>query len=140
MDSKKKIIEMLNEDLGDELASIIQYMWHHVMVAGPSAPGAKEEFMKAARDEMKHAEMLAEKVNYLGGVPTTKHEEIRVGGDLKKMLSDNLEHETRAIARYKKQIASAAVESEPAIRHMLEEILEDEEDHADIWQTMLEGL
>lgn len=132
---KKKIIEMLNEDLSDELGSTIQYMWHHVMCEGMASAGVRQDFLKTAMDEMKHAEKLAEKVNYLGGIPTTRVSEVKVGGDLNKMVKDDLDGEQRAIKRYKEQVL--ALEDEPAVRHLLEELLLDEEDHADLWMALL---
>lgn len=133
----KKIVEVLNKDLGDELAAIMQYMWHHVMAEGMESPEIAELFKKTSIDEMKHAEKLAERIDYFGGVPTTKPSEIKMGGNLKKMVRDDLAAERGAIKNYKEHIKLCVQESDPVTRLMLEEILTDEENHEYLWRTVL---
>ena len=133
----KKIIDALNLDRAFELAAIVQYMGHHYEAEGLESPSVIEIFKKTSIDEMKHAEMLAEKIVYLGGVPVQKPTEIIMGGDIKKMIKDDLAAENDAIKRYKKHIKLCEKEGDPATRLMLEQILSDEEGHADTWETTL---
>lgn len=133
----KKIIDMLNEDREWELAAIMQYMAHHYNAAGLESPAIIEEFKKAAIDEMKHAEAIGERIAYLGGVPTEKRAPVKTVGDIQTMVKDDLKTENDAIERYKKHIAVCEEEKDPTTRRMLEEILGDEEDHADTWETVL---
>lgn len=137
MPQKKKnpIADALNQAIAAELAAITQYMWHHVMATGMESPGAADEFKKASIDEMKHAEELAERLSYLGGVPTTKPLVIKVGGGLKKMIQDDLKAENENIAMYKKFIKMCG--DDPTTRRMLEKILAEEEEHADTWESLL---
>jgi bacterioferritin len=137
MPGKQDVIEALNEDLAYELAAITQYMWHHVMAKGLESPAIVDQMRETSMDEMKHAEKLAERLDYLGGTPTTKPKEIRMGGDLRKMIQDDLDAENEAIQRYKRHIKLAAEAEDPVTRLMLEEILTDEEDHAYTWETLL---
>lgn len=134
----QKLIDALNADIADELAAVIQYMWHHVMAQGFDTPAIEQKFSQTAMDEMKHAERLAERVDYLGGVPTTRVGEIKVGGDLRKMMEDDLAGELKAIATYKEHIKLAVELGDPVTRLMLEEILSDEEGHEHTWRTILE--
>ena len=133
----KKIIDALNMDRAFELAAIVQYMGHHYEAEGLESPAVIEIFKKTSIDEMKHAEMLAEKIVYLGGVPVQKPTEVIRGGELKKMIKDDLAAENGAIKRYKEHIKLCEKEGDPATRLMLEQILSDEEDHADTWETTL---
>ncbi|MBI5286716.1 MAG: ferritin [Deltaproteobacteria bacterium] len=133
----KKIIDALNIDRAYELAAIIQYMGHHYEADGLESPAVIELFKKAAIDEMKHAEGLAERIVYLGGVSVQKPAEIKRGGDLKKMIKDDLTAENDAIKRYKEHIRLCDELGDPTSRLMLEEILGDEERHADTWETTL---
>lgn len=133
----KKIIEALNTALGMELGAIVQYMWHHVMVEGVESPEIAEMFRNTGIDEMKHAERLAERIDYYGGVPTTKPGEIMVGGDMKKMIEDDLAGELMAIKTYKDFIRLAVEEGDPVTRLLLEGILTDEEEHEYNWRTLL---
>lgn len=135
--ANERIIEALNQDRADELGAIIQYMEHHYMAEGLESPAVVEIFKSTSIDEMKHAEALGERINYLGGIPTKKPSEIKTGGDLRKMIADDLEAENRAIANYKAHIKLAAEEGDPATRFLLERILSDEEGHADTWETTL---
>ena len=133
----KKIIDALNMDRAFELDAIVQYMGHHYEAEGLESPAVIEIFKKTSIDEMKHAEMLAEKIVYLGGVPVQKPTEVIRGGELKKMIKDDLAAENGAIKRYKEHIKLCEKEGDPATRLMLEQILSDEEDHADTWETTL---
>jgi len=133
----QELIDALQDDLSYELAAIIQYMYHHIMARGFDSPEIDERFRETSMDEMKHAEKLAERIDYYEAVPTTKMAPIQVGGDLKKMIEDDLAGEHEAIARYKEHIKLAERLGDPGTRHMLEDILLDEEDHAYQWETIL---
>lgn len=134
---KKKIIEALNEDRAYELAAIIQYMGHHYEGRGMESAGVLDTFKEISIDEMKHAEMLAERIAYLGGVPVQKPTTIKRGGELKAMIKDDLDAEYEAIERYRKHIKLCGELGDTTTRRMLEGILAQEEGHADTWETLL---
>lgn len=133
----EKLINLLNQSIARELAVSIQYMWQHVMAVGVESPAVTDIFKKIAIVEMKHAEKIAERLDYLGGVPTTKPSEIKVGGDLKKMIKDDLEAEKEAITLYKQVIKTAEEEDDVVTRRLFEEILADEEEHENTFKTLL---
>jgi len=135
---REKIIKALNIDIGLEIGAIIQYIMHEVMAEGIESPAIMEKFESISRDEMKHLERLAQRVNYLGGVPSTKPAPIKVGGTLKKMVQDDLDGEYTAIKTYKTHIKMCEEIGDTTTRLMLEEILTDEENHADTWETVLQ--
>ncbi len=137
--SKANIVEALNQDRADELAAIIQYMGHHYEAEGIESPGIIDMFKSVALDEMKHAEILAERIAYLGGRPTQSPSAIKRGGKLKKMVQDDLASETKAIKQYKEHIKLCSELDDTTTRRMLEGILADEEGHADGWKTLLGG-
>ena len=134
----KELTDALNQDLSYELGAVIQYMWHHVMGSGVESPAIIDRFRLVAMDEMRHAEMVAERIDLLGGVPTTELAAIQVGGDLKKMIRDDIAGEELAIRMYKEHIKLAAGLDDPISRRMLEDILADEERHLHDWETVLE--
>lgn len=134
----KELNDKLNQAIAREIQVSIQYMWHHVMASGINSSSVKEVFEKTAITEMKHAEALAERLNYLGGTPTTQPDPIKVGGTLEKMLEDDLQAEEDAIKLYKGIIALAGKEEDHTTRKLLEDILADEEGHADTFSTLLE--
>jgi len=134
---RKKIIDALNVDMGLEIGAIIQYLHHHFTAEGMESPEIIDRFEEIAQDEMKHMEKLGERINYLGGTPTIKPAPIKTGGTLKKMIKDDLDGENLAIKTYKQHIKLCADIGDTTTRLMLEEILSDEEGHADTWETIL---
>ena len=132
-----ELLKALNEALSDELASIIQYMYHHVMGQGMASPAVLAMFKSHAMDEMGHAYALAERIDLLGGTPTTAVGPIRAGGDLKKMVQDDLDGEYRAIEMYGRYVKLAAKDDDPVTRRLLEGVLATEEGHANEWEAVL---
>jgi len=134
---KEALLDILNQSIAREIAVTIQYMWHHVTALGLESAEVEEIFKKVAIEEMKHAEKFAERLDYLGGVPTTKPSPIVTGGSVEKMLKDNLKAEEEAIALYKKAIQICIENNDPVSRLLYEEILSDEEDHHNTFGTLL---
>ena len=133
----QKIIDALNKDIADELGAVIQYMLHHFVGEGMESAAILELFKSTAIDEMKHAEALSERVVSLGGEPNTQVSPIKRGEDLKAMIQNDLVAENGAIKQYKEHIKLAIEENDPTTRLLLENILSDEEGHADQWETIL---
>lgn len=136
-EQRKKLIDELNRGVAREIAAIVQYSYHHVMATGLESPALSEMFEKTALEEMDHLEEFSDRINYLGGVPTTKPNPIKVGGTLRQMVQNDLETEYEAIRLYKGQIAIAKEMGDTTTRLMLEKILTTEEEHADKWETVL---
>jgi bacterioferritin len=133
-----KLKEMLNDAIAREIAVSIQYMWQHIQVTGVKAVAVGDIFKKTAITEMKHAEKIAERLWYLNGTPTTKPTEIKVGNNLKEFLELDVKAEEHAIALYKQIVKQADSEGDITTAFIFKEILEDEEEHHDIFTTMLE--
>ncbi len=136
-EQRQKIIAELNKGVQRELTAIIQYSYHHVMAQGIESPALSEMFEKVALQEMDHLEEFSDRINYLGGAPSTKPNPIKVGGTLEQMVQDDLDLEYQALKLYKGQIAIAKEIGDTTTRLMLEKILTAEEDHADKWETVL---
>ncbi len=134
---KGAVIEALNKNRADELMAITQYMSHYFEAQGLASPALVELFRKIAIKEMIHAEDLAERIVYLGGIPVYQPSPYKRGGDLLRMVRDDLEAELVAIARYKEAIKLCAKEGDSISRILLEHILADEEGHARQWRQML---
>ncbi len=134
----EKLIDMLNQAIARELQVSIQYMWQHVRIGGPYAASIGGVLKGTAITEMKHAEAIAERVDYLGGVPTTKPAPITVGEEWREMLQLDLKAEEEAIAMYKEIIGLARQEGDIVTAKMFESILADEEEHHNEFRTLLE--
>ena len=133
-----KLREMLNKAIAREMQVSIQYMWQHVQVMGVKAVAVQDKFKQTAIAEMKHAEKIAERLWYLGSTPTTKPEPITVGKSLKEFLELDTKAEEEAITMYKAIIEMAGKEGDVTTAFIFKEILEDEEEHHDLFTTMLE--
>jgi bacterioferritin len=133
-----KLKEMLNDAIAREIAVAIQYMWQHVQVLGVKAVAVQDKFKDTGITEMKHAETIAERLWYLEGTPTTKPKPINVGGSLKEFLELDTKAEEEAIIFYKQIIEQAEKEGDVTTAFIFREILEDEEEHHDLFTTMLE--
>jgi len=133
-----KLLDILNKSIARELQVSIQYMWHHVQAVGLESPAVRDIFKQLAIEEMKHAEAFAERLDLLGGVPTTKPEPIMQGGSLTKMIQDDLKAEQEAVDMYREAIRLAIAANDPVTRLMYEEILAAEESHRKTFSDLLE--
>jgi bacterioferritin len=136
--ASEKLKEMLNKAIAREIQVSIQYMWQHVQVIGVKGVAVQDKFQQTAVAEMKHAEKIAERLWYLGGTPTTKPDPITVGETMKEFLELDTKAEEEAIVMYKQIIEMAQKEGDVTTAFMFKEILEDEEEHHDLFTTMLE--
>jgi bacterioferritin len=130
--------EVLNKAIAREIQVSVQYMWQHVQVMGVRGVAVQDKFKQTAIAEMKHAEKIAERLWYLGGIPTTKPSVIEVGKTLKEFLELNTKAEVEAIEMYRQIIEMANKEKDVTTAFIFKEILEDEEEHHDLFTTMLE--
>ncbi len=136
--ASKELKEMINQSIAREIQVSIQYMWQHVLWKGIEGHSVKDEFKKIAVEEMKHAEMMAERLNYLGDIPTTKPTPIFVGTTLKEMIQQDKKDEEGAIELYKKVIETALKENDYVTADLFKKILADEEEHHDVFSSLLE--
>lgn len=138
--ASQKLLEFLNKAIGSELQVSIQYMWQHVQVTGLDGVTVDDIFRRIAIAEMKHAERLAERLDYLNGVPSTQPDPIFVMGSLIEMLEQDEQDEEGAISLYKQAIQVAAMEGDYTTRRLLEEILAEEETHINTFGKLLVGM
>ena len=127
--SHEQLLEALNKDLEWEYAAAIQYTQHAAVITGAKYESIQKELLVHAQEEMQHAVMLAEQIDYLGGVPTIDVEEREVSADSLEMLKQDLRGEQQAIDSYKERIAQAEFLREYGLRRVLEDILIQEEEH-----------
>jgi bacterioferritin len=138
MKASDALKEMLNKAIAREIQVSVQYMWQHVQAIGVMGVAVKDQFKQTAIDEMKHAEKIAERLWYLGGTPTIKPSVIEVGKSLREFLEFDTKAEVEAIEMYRQIIEMATKENDVTTAFMFKEILEDEEEHHDLFTSMLE--
>ncbi len=136
--ASKELLDMLNKGIAREIQVSIQYMWQHVLWKGVKGFAVKDELKNIAITEMRHAEVIAERLAYLGGTPTTKPEPIFVGKSLKEMLQQDKKDEEGAITLYRQIIEMAQKEGDTTTARLFRQILSDEEEHHDTFSGLLE--
>lgn len=125
----KQLLSELNKDLEWEYAAAIQYVQHAATINGAQFDSIQKELLVHAQQEMQHAVMLSEQIDFLGGVPTIDVEKRDTSPDSLEMLKQDLWGEENAITRYKERIGQAEQLKEYGLRRVLEDILIQEEEH-----------
>ncbi|MCR9192095.1 MAG: ferritin-like domain-containing protein [Gammaproteobacteria bacterium] len=134
----EEAIRLLNDALATEIMCVLRYRHHQIIASGIDRPQVAAEFLEHALDEERHMMMIAERINQLGGDPdfdpstivARTATEYGSGKDLEKLIEENLIAERVAIMVYRSMVQWFGSE-DSTTRRMLEEILQDEEHHAD---------
>lgn len=142
---REAIIKLLNDSLATELVCVLRYKRHHFMASGLSSPKIADEFLVHANEESAHADRIARRIVQLGGEPDfspstllqRSHADYDESNDLKTMIRVNLIAERVAVETYHQMIQLIG-DKDTTTRRMLEEILADEEEHADELKDWLE--
>jgi bacterioferritin len=138
MKGNEEVIAYLNETLKGELTAINQYFLHAEMCENWGYTRLASYGRKESIDEMKHAEALMERILYLDGMPTmTELFPLRIGGDVRSQMENDLALEIAAVARLNKAINKAVEAADNGSRDLFEKILTDEEHHIDWLEAQL---
>jgi bacterioferritin len=127
--TREKLIEYLNEDLAREYQAIISYVNYSQVLKGAEYMNIAGELEKHAAEELSHALIVANQVDYLGGMPAAQAKPVRTSEKAKEMLQFDLENETETIRNYRQRIVQCEKIGEYAIAEHIREILLDEQDH-----------
>jgi bacterioferritin len=132
MKGNPKVIAALNEALKEELTAINQYFLHAEMCENWKYTRLAGFIKKQSIDEMKHAEVLIERILFLDATPNmTELMQLNVGQNVKDQLQSDLQLEISAVAQYNAAIRTARDEGDNASRELFERLLKDEEEHVD---------
>jgi bacterioferritin len=133
----EKLIELLNKDLELEYSAAIQYINHAAVMTGAAYGDIIKELKIHANEEVGHAMILADQIDYLGGLPSVAVGPIQTSKDNDQMLEQDLAGEEDAIRRYKARVEQAEQLKEFALAQQLRTILAVEQEHAmDIQQAL----
>jgi len=142
--NRKLVVEMLNGALATELVCVLRYKRHYYTASGLQNGPIKDEFLQHALEEQGHADLLAERIVQLNGLPDfnpsslseRSHAEYDESRDIQSMIKSNLIAERVAIESYR-QMIEALSDADPTTRQMLVGIMAVEEQHADDMRDLL---
>jgi len=138
MRGNEKIIGLLNEVLKAELTAINQYFLHAEMCENWGYKKLGDYAKKEAIDEMKHAEVLMERILFLEGMPNMSELfPLRIGQNVKEQIENDLALELEAVPRLNRAIAASVEAGDNGSRELFEKILTDEEHHVDWLEAQL---
>jgi len=139
MQGDPKVISYLNQALKQELTTINQYFLHSRMFGHMGFKRLQEHEHKESIEEMKHADKLIERVLFLEGLPNLQDlGKLLIGETVPEMLDCDLKAERSARPLYQEAIAYCESCRDYISRELLEDILENEEQHIDWLETQLE--
>lgn len=128
--SHQEVSAVLNQRVSEELAAINQYIVHATMCDRWGYSSLAKYVMERAKGEMGHVDKLLDRILYLGDLPVVNVlAPIQIGMDVVGQLSNDERAEAVAIDNYNSTIAFCAKEGDSGTRGIIEEILEDEEEH-----------
>jgi bacterioferritin len=144
---RETVVKILNEALATELVCVLRYKRHHYMASGIHAQAVAEEFLEHAQEEQRHADLIAERITQLDGEPNfnpegllmRSHSEYVEGNSLLDMIREDLVAERIAVDSYS-EIIRYLGNDDPTSRRVMEEILANEEEHAEDLRTLLQTL
>ncbi len=139
MKGDPKTIEFLNKALTNELTAINQYWLHYRVLADWGVSRLAEYERHESIDEMKHADVLAERILFLNGLPNFQAiHKLKVGETVEEILKADHAVEMEAIPLLKDAIAHCEKVRDYTSREIFERILESEEEHVDFLETQFD--
>ena len=131
MKGDASVIALLNQVLKAELTAINQYFLHAEMCENWGYRKLSDYIKKQSIGEMRHAEVLLERILFLDGVPTMEPLKLKVGSSVKDMIEADLKLEVSAVAQYNAAVQIATEQKDNGSRDLLVVLLKDEESHVD---------
>ncbi len=129
MVDRNQLIELLNEDLAREYQAIQSYVVYSQMLKGPKYMRIAEELEEHAREELRHALVIAKQIDYLGGKPTAEAKPVKFTSDCEEMLTADLDNEVETIQNYRRRVRQCEALGEFALAEQIRGILVEEQDH-----------
>jgi bacterioferritin len=126
---RKKLADLLNEDLAREYQAIISYVIYSQVLKGAEYMSIADQLEQHAAEELKHALTISRQIDYLGEMPTQQPKAVRLSDKPKEVLRFDLENEAETIRNYRERVRQCEAMGEFAIAEHIREILLDEQDH-----------
>ncbi len=135
--TREQLIANLNEDLSREYQAIISYVNYSQVLKGAAYMNIAGELEKHAHEELNHALVISNQIDFLGGMPSVTPKPVKTSDKATDMLHFDLNNETETIKQYRQRVNECEALGEYAIGEHIREILLDEQDHAIALATAL---
>jgi bacterioferritin len=127
--ARQELIAALNEDLAREYQAIIAYVVYSQVLKGAEYMAIATELEKHATEELAHALIIANQIDYLGGTPTVTPKPVKLAKSSKELLRFDLDNENDTIREYRKRVKQCESLNEYAMAEHIREILKQEQEH-----------
>jgi bacterioferritin len=125
----QELIQGLQEDLSREYQAIIAYTVYSNVLKGAQWMSIAGELRKHAAEELEHALIISDQIDYLGGMPNATPKEVKLSDKPEDMIRFDLDNETETIKSYRKRVRQAEAVGHYALAEQLRKIITDEQDH-----------
>lgn len=127
--TREKLIDLLNEDLSREFQAIIAYVNYSQVLKGAAYMNIADELAVHAAEELSHALILSNQIDYLGGMPTTIPKPVKTSDKAEDMLHFDLDNENETVRNYRRRVKQCDELGEFATAEQIRKILVQEQDH-----------
>lgn len=125
----QELIDALNEDLAREYQAIIAYVVYSNVITGAKWMNIASELKKHAGEELQHALIIADQIDYLGGMPTATPKPVKLSDKPEEMIQFDLDNETETIRNYRQRVKQAEAIGHFALADQLRKIISQEQEH-----------
>jgi bacterioferritin len=125
----KELIDGLQEDLSREYQAIIAYTVYSNVLTGAQWMNIAKELKKHAHEELEHALIIADQLDYLGAMPNAKPREVKLSKKAEDMLRFDLDNETETIKAYRRRVKQAEAVGHFALAEQIRKIISQEQEH-----------
>ena len=127
--TRDRLADLLNEDLAREYQAIIGYVVYSQVLKGAEFMNIAAQLEVHAAEELKHALIISQQIDYLGKMPNVTPGTVRTSENAREMLRFDLENENQTITNYRERVRQCESLGEFAMAELIRQILVDEQDH-----------
>lgn len=127
--TRERLAELLNEDLAREYQAIIAYVVYSQVLKGAEYMNIADQLVTHAKQELEHALMISQQIDYLGKMPTVSPKAVKTSDDPRQMLRFDLDNENETVRNYRERVRQCEQLGEFAMAEQIRRILVNEQDH-----------
>jgi bacterioferritin len=134
----QELIQGLQEDLSREYQAIIAYTVYSNVLKGAKWMSIADELKKHAAEELQHALIISDQIDYLGAMPNATPKEVKLSDKPEDMLRFDLDNETQTIRAYRQRVRQAEALGHYALAEQIRKVISQEQEHQHDLATALD--